>query len=38
LKLPVGIIHSHFNSAAAPYNVRWISGVQPSPMLIGSVD
>ena len=36
LKLPVGMNHSHFSSAGAPCSVRRISGVQPSPMVIGS--
>ena len=33
---PVGMNHSHFSSAVAPPMRRGISGVQPSPMLIGS--
>ena len=36
LKLPVGMNHSHFSNAGAPYSVRPISGVQPSPRVIGS--
>jgi hypothetical protein len=36
LKLPVGMNHSHFSNTGAPCSVRRISGVQPSPMVIGS--